>query len=314
MADEDANAQPSALRTIGDTPLVKLMRLPPEGAADVWVKLEYFNPTGSYKDRMALSVVEGAEARGELTPGGMLVEGTGGSTGTSLAFVASVKGYRFKVVSSDAFAAEKRKSMKAFGAELVIVPSESGKITADLIAEIMNKAERISRDEHGYLTRQFTNPDVPRGYQPMGEEILRQIGGAPSVFCAGVGTAGMLMGVATALRRAGAQTRIVALEPAESPMLTEGSAGPHGVEGIGVGKIPPLLDRALVDEVRCIAEATARETARALAAQEGIFAGVSSGLNVAAAIEIARELGAGHTVVTTAVDSGMKYLAGDLFD
>jgi cysteine synthase A len=307
------NIRPSTLHAIGNTPLVRLNKIVPPDSADVLVKLEYFNPTGSYKDRMALAMIEEAEKRGDLRPGMAVVEYTGGSTGSSLAFVCAVKGYRFRVVSSDAFAQEKLRTMQAFGAELTIVPSEGGKITPDLIPRMIEVARGIAAEGNSYWTNQFHNRDAVKGYQSIGREMLEQTDGTIHTYCGGVGTAGMLIGVATALREAGAQTRVVALEPATSPLLTTGKPGTHHVEGIGTGFMPPMLDQSLYAEARAVDEDLARQTARRMAREEGIFAGVSSGLNVAAALQLAQEIGPGHTVVTVAVDSGLKYLAGDLY-
>lgn len=303
----------SALDAIGNTPVVQLRRLVPPGHADVFVKLEYFSPTGSYKDRMALAMIEGAERRGALRPGMTVVEYTGGSTGSSLAFVCAVKGYRFRVVSSDAFAPEKLKTMSAFGAQLDIVPSAGGRITADLIPRMIARAQEIGGAEDCLMTDQFNNRDALVGYAQIGEELVRQFPQGITAFCGGVGVGGMLMGVAGVLKASAAGTRIVALEPASSPVLSEGRAGEHHVEGLGVGFVPPLLDPAFYDEVMSIPEDDARSMCRALATQEGLLVGTSSGLNVAAALKLARELGAGKTVVTVACDSGLKYLAGGLF-
>ena len=305
--------RPSTLHAIGNTPLVRLNKIVPPDSAEVLVKLEYINPTGSYKDRMALAMIEEAEKRGDLRPGMTVLEYTGGSTGSSLAFVCAVKGYRFRVVSSDAFAQEKLRTMQAFGAELTIVRSEGGKITPDLIPRMIEVAREMAADDNTYWTDQFNNCDAVTGYQTIGRELLEQTDGSLDVYCGGVGTAGMLVGVATALREGGAQTRVIALEPATSPLLTSGKPGTHHVEGIGTGFVPPMLDSSLYTEARAIDEALARQTARRMAREEGIFAGVSSGLNVAAALQIAQEIGPGHTVVTVAVDSGLKYLAGDLY-
>jgi cysteine synthase A len=279
----------------------------------VLVKLEYFNPTGSYKDRMALSMIEGAEARGDLRPGMTVVEYTGGSTGSSLAFVCALKGYAFKAVSSDAFAHEKLRTMRAFGAELIIVPSQGGQITPDLTPRMIEKARELAADEGTYWTDQLHNADIITGHERLGRELLEQVEGPIHTFCGAVGTAGMLMGVARVLRKANGHARIIALEPASSPAISIGKAGDHHVEGIGIGWVPPLLDGALYDEARGIDEGEARQMARRLAREEGIFAGVSSGLNVVGALQLAQELGPGHTVVTVAVDTGLKYLDGDLY-
>ena len=297
---------------IGNTPIVKLGDVVPAGSADVWVKLEWFNPTGSYKDRMALAMVEEAERRGDLTPGMTVVEYTGGSTGSSLAYVCAVKGYAFKVVSSDAFADEKLKTMQAFGADLTIVPSTGGKVTPDLVGRMMDVARQYAEEPGTYWTNQLHNADSIVGYRGVGAELADQLE-TIDVFCAAVGTAGLVTGVASALADAGSDARIVVLEPGSSPFITSGAAGSHGVEGIGIGFWPPLLDRDIFDESRAIDEGTAREMARRLAAEEGLLAGTSTGLNVVGAIQLAEELGPGHTVATVACDTGLKYLAGDLF-
>lgn len=304
----------SVLDAIGNTPLVQLQKMVPAESADVWVKLEYFNPTGSYKDRMALAMIEEAEKRGDLRPGMRVVEYTGGSTGSSLAFVCAVKGYPFTVVSSDAFAQEKLRTMQALGADLVLVPSHGGMITPDLIPRMMARAREIAADGDAYWTNQFHNADMVTGYLDIGRELVAQTPGPIHAFCGAVGTAGMLVGTAKGLRESGSEAGIVALEPSSSPVLSGGEAGAHHVEGIGVGFHPPLLDPSTYDAARSVDEKEARDTARRLAREEGIFTGVSSGLNVAGALEVARELGAGHTVVTVAVDSGLKYLSSDLFE
>ncbi len=301
----------SVLETIGGTPLVELTRLVPEGYARVFVKLEFYNPTGSYKDRMAKAMIEGAERRGELRPRSTVVEYTGGSTGSSLALVCSVKGYRLKLVSSDAFAKEKLDTMRALGAEVILIPSEGGRITPDLIPRARAEAKRIHEEEGAFWTDQFNNSDAVEGYSGIGREIFAQLDGAPDAFVGAVGTAGMLVGVSTALKKKG--TRIVALEPASSPILTQGRSGAHRVEGVGAGFAPPLLHRDFYDEVIAIDESDARDMARRLARQEGIFAGTSTGMNVLGALVQASRLGPGKRVVTVAVDTGLKYLAGDLY-
>ena len=313
MRDEKSQVRSSTLLAVGRTPVVQLQKVVPQNSAAVLVKLEYFNPTGSYKDRMALAMIEEAEKRGDLRPGMTVVEYTGGSTGSSLAFVCAVKGYPFKVVSSDAFAQEKLDTMRAFGADLEIEPSIGGQITPDLIPRMIARANEIAQSPGSYATDQFNNHDSKKGYAQIGYELLQQVDGPIDAFCGGVGTAGMLIGVAEALRSAGAQTRIVALEPASSAVISTGTPGTHHVEGIGTGFVPPLYDRKIVDEARGIDEEEARAMARRLAREEGIFAGISSGLNVVGALQLAQELGPGHTVVTVAVDSGLKYLAGDLY-
>lgn len=303
----------SPLEAIGMTPVVQLRKIVPPHAADVFVKLEYFNTTGSYKDRMALSMIEEAEARGDLRPGMTVVEYTGGSTGSSLAFVCAVKGYRFQVVSSDAFSKEKLDTMTAFGAELHIVRSEGGRVTPDLVPRMIKQAEILAEEEGTYFTNQLHNPDAVVGYRSIGKELVQQIEGDIDVFCGGVGTSGMLMGVAQEVKRSHSGARIVALEPSTSAVISGHDAGTHHIEGIGIGFVPPLLDDELYDEVRAIDEGEARRMARMLAKEEGIFAGTSSGLNIAAALQLAEEIGEGRRVATVAVDTGLKYLTGDLF-
>ncbi len=301
------------LEAIGNTPLVRLSKLVPEGAADVYVKLEFYNPTGSYKDRMALSMIERAEERGTLKAGMTVVEYTGGSTGISLAFVCAAKGYRCRIVSNDAVASEKLRAMEIFGAELEVLESHGGKLTADLVPRMMARAREIAAEGPSYATDQMNNPDMVAGYECLGEELLRQAPGPIHAFCAAVGTSGMLMGASRVLRSANPATRVVAFEPETSAVLSGGHAGTHGVEGVAPGFVPPQFDWDLVSEARAIPEEEGRRMAWELARREGLFAGTSSGLNVAGAIRIAKEIGAGNTVVTVAVDSGFKYLAGDLY-
>jgi cysteine synthase A len=303
----------SVLEAIGNTPLVQLRSVVPAGAARVFIKLEYYNPTGSYKDRMALSTIEGAERKGKLRPGMRVVEYTGGSTGSSLALVCAVKGYRFTPISSDAFAREKLDTMRAFGGDLMMVPSDGGKINAELFVRFREAVDREAADPNVFWADQFNNPDVVEGYAAMGRELLAQLESRIHAFCAAVGSGGMLVGVSRALKAGGCTARIVVLEPAESPVLSTGQSGSHRVEGVGVGFRPPHLQPGDYDEVRAVPEAAARAMARRLAREEGIFAGASTGLNVTAAVELARQLGPEATVVTVAVDSGLKYLSGDLY-
>jgi cysteine synthase A len=285
----------------------------PPDAADVLVKLEFYNPTGSYKDRMALAMIEGAERRGVLKPGVRVVEFTGGSTGSSLAMVCAAKKYRLLLLSSDAFAEEKLRTMRALGAELRIVPSEGGKVTPALFERFRTEIAALAAEPDTFWTDQFNNMDAIDGYAGIGRELLEQAGGRIDAFCGAVGTGGMMSGVIRALREGGSQARIVALEPASSPAMTEGRGGPHSVEGIATGRIPPHMAGKPYDEARAVREEDARAMARRLAREEGLLVGTSSALNITAAIDLARELGAGRTVATVAVDTGLKYLAGDLF-
>jgi cysteine synthase A len=309
----DTSAADSVLSAIGHTPLVRLRHVVSPADAEVVVKLELANPTGSYKDRMALAMIEGAEARGQLRPGMRVVEITGGSTGSSLGMVCAAKGYRLIVLSSDAFSREKLLTMEAFGAELRIVPSDGGKVTPALFDRFRKEIAVLAAEPDTFWTDQFHNEDAIRGYMGIGHELLEQTGGRLDAFCGAVGTGGMLSGVARALREGGSHARIIALEPSSSPAMTEGRAGAHSVEGIATGSIPPHMADRPYDEARAIDEREARATAQRLAREEGLFVGTSSGLNVAAALAVARELGPGHVVATVAVDTGLKYLAGDLF-
>ena len=304
----------SALGTIGSTPVLRLGQVVPDRSATVLVKLEYVNPTGSYKDRMALAMIDGAEAAGDLPPGMPVVEYTGGSTGSSLAFVCALKGHPLTIVTSDAFAIEKRRTIAVFGATLVIEPSIGGHITPDLIPRMMERAKRIAEQTGAYQTNQFHNARSLIGYRGIGRELATQVDGPIDAFCGGIGTGGMITGVSRELRDRGQATRIVGLEPASSPVLSTGVRGSHHIEGVGVGFVPPIIGPGDVDEVRGIDEKEARAMALRLAREEGVFAGTSTGMNVVGALALARELGPGKTVVTVAVDSGLKYLSGDLYE
>jgi len=306
--------RPGGLLAIGGTPVVRLAHLADEGCAEVWVKMEAANPTGSYKDRMALAMIEAAEADGRLRPGQLVVEYTGGSTGSSLAFVCAVKGYPLRIVSSDAFADEKIRTMRAFGADVELIPSPDG-ITPDLIPSMMRRAAEITAQTGAFATDQFNNTDMVDGYRRLGEELIDQLRGPPpiSAFCSYVGTAGCFLGVSRALAAALPHVHRVVVEPAESAVLSGGPPGTHHIEGGGIGHRPPQLHPADYDEVVAIPEAQAFQTARQAARAEGIFSGPSTGANLAAAVSIAGRLGPGHRVVTVQVDSGLKYLTGQLY-
>jgi len=301
------------LDAIGNTSMVQLRRLVPPGCADVFVKLEWENPTGSMKDRMAVAVISRPEADGRLKPGDTVVEYTGGSTGASLALVCGAKGYRIRIVSSDAFSREKLDQMRALGAELVLVPSEGGLTTKKLILDMIEAARTLSREPHTYWTDQLGNHDSIAGYHPLGEEIWQQTGGGADAFVHCVGTGASSRGVATVLKGHKPGVRVVAVEPGESPVLSGGRPGPHKIEGVGVGYTPPLWDPSVVDDVVPVPTADAKAMARRLAREEGLFAGTSSGANVVAAIQVARQLGPGAKVVTLMADSGLKYLTTDVF-
>lgn len=298
---------------IGDTPLVRLERVVPDGCGAVWLKLESGNPTGSYKDRLALALIGNALDRGDLHPGQRVVEYTGGSTGTALAFVAARLSVEFLAVSSDAFSETKLRSMRAYGASVLVEPSEGGAITPELIGRMQARAMELSEEPGSFYADQFGSPDVRAAYQPMGTEIAEQTEGRVDVICAGVGTGGALMGTVDALDALGVEPDVIALEPAQSPLLTTGVGGPHHVEGIGVGFEPPFLDRERCCDIRTVDENQAMQMARRLAAEEGLLCGTSTGLNVCAAIELAEERGPDSHVVTLGCDSGAKYLTGDLF-
>jgi len=302
----------SVLHTIGRTPVVRLHKVVPPDSADVYVKLEYFNPTGSYKDRMALAMIEGAEQRGALRPGMRVIEYTGGSTGSSLAMVCAIKGYEFHPLSSDAFAQEKLDTMRAFGADLEIVQSDGGKVTPALFDRFKARIAELIKDPNNFWTEQFQNTDALDGYANIGHELAEQVGHIDA-YVGAVGSAGMLVGVSRALKAAGSKARIVALEPSTSPFLTTGKGGPHRVEGTAAGFWPPHLTKDMYDEVRVIDENEGRAMAKRVAREEGVFAGTSSGVNIVAAVKLAQELGPGKVVATVAVDTGLKYLAGDLY-
>ena len=302
------------LSAIGNTPVVQLARMADEGCAEVWVKMEAANPTGSYKDRMALAMIEAAEADGRLRPGQLVVEYTGGSTGSSLAFVCAVKGYPLRIVSSDAFAQEKVRTMRALGAEVELIPSPEG-ITPDLIPSMMRRAAEITAQTGAFATDQFNNTDMVDGYRTLGEELLDQLPGPPpvSAFCSYVGTAGCFLGVSRVLAARFPGLHRVVVEPGESAVLSGRPPGTHHIEGGGIGRRPPQLHTADYDEIIAVSEAEAFQTARRAARQEGIFSGPSTGANLAAALSLARRLGRGHRVVAIQVDSGLKYLASQLY-
>ena len=301
------------LRSIGNTSLVRLRRVVPKTSADVLVKLEWENPTGSMKDRMALAVISAAEADGRLKPRGTVVEYTGGSTGTSLGLVCAAKGHRLKIVTSDAFSREKRDHMEALGAELTLVPSDGGRMTKQLFLNMIEAARTLSREPGTFWVDQLENTDSITGYRGLGEEIWRQTDGKIDAFVQSVGTGASSRGVATVLRAQKRGVKVVAVEPAESPVLGGGPPGAHRIEGIGIGFLPPLFDRSLVDEILPVSTEEAMEMARRLAREEAIFAGTSSGGNVVAALRVAERLGPGGTVVTLMIDSGLKYVSTDVY-
>ena len=301
------------LQAIGNTSLIRLSKVVPPDCAQVFAKLEWENPTGSMKDRMAQALISRPEADGRLKPGYTIVEGTGGSTGASLAMICAVKGYRIKIVTSDAFSREKRDQMQAFGADLTLVPSEGGRTTKKLILDMVETARAISKEPKTYWTDQLHNPDGIAGYYPLGEEIWSQTGGQVDAFVHSVGTGASSRGVATVLKRYNPDLEVGIVEPGESPVLSGGQPGPHKIEGVGIGYTPPLYDPQLVDAVIAVATEDAKAMARRLAREEGLFAGTSAGANVIAAMQIGQRLGPGATVVTLLPDSGLKYLGTDVY-
>ncbi|MGE0480030.1 MAG: PLP-dependent cysteine synthase family protein [Phycisphaerae bacterium] len=301
------------LGAIGNTSIVALRHVVPTGSATILAKLEWENPTGSMKDRMAQAVISRAEQDGRLQPGGTVVEYTGGSTGASLALVCAVKGYRIRIVSSDAFSKEKLDHMRALGAELILVPSEGGLTTKKLILDMIEKARELGAEPGAYCTDQLRNVDSIAGYHALGEEIWNQTAGRVDAFVHSVGTAASSRGVATVLKRRKPGVRIVVVEPAESAVLSGGPPGPHKIEGVGIGYTPPLWDPSVIDGIEAVATAEAKEMARRLAREEGLFAGTSSGANVIAALRVAERLGPDATVVTLLCDSGLKYVSTDVY-
>lgn len=303
----------SVLNAIGNTPLIELARLAPPGSARVMAKLEWANPTGSMKDRMARAAIEGAEADGRLRPGRTVVEYTGGTTGVSLAFVCAAKDYKLRIVFSDAFSEEKALMMQALGAEITIVPSDNKGITEKLIKEMIERARIMSQEPDHWWSDQLNNRDAIKGYYPLGEEIWKQTEGRVNAFVHVVGTAHSIHGTTATLWEHNRDIRIFAVEPAESTVLSGGSSGAHNIEGIGIGFIPPLWEPDQVDEILTVSTNEAKAMARRLAREEGIFAGTSSGANVVAAQRVAERLGPKATVVTIIVDSGLRYLSTDVY-
>jgi cysteine synthase A len=301
------------LAGIGQTPLIELRKVVPPASARVLAKLEWANPTGSMKDRMALAVIEAAETRGLIRPGDTVVEYTAGTTGISLAFVCAAKGYRLHAVFSDAFSDEKRRTMEAFGATVEDVPSDRRQITEQLIKSMIARAGQISEQPGHWWCDQLTNHDATIGYYALGEEIWEQSGQRVDAFVHAVSTAHSIHGASKALRGHRPDLEVVAVEPAESAVLSGGPSGAHRIEGIGIGFIPPLWEPHEVDAIEQVTTEEAVSMSRRLAREEAIFAGTSSGANVVVALRAAERLGAGGVVSTVIVDSGLRYLSTDLY-
>ncbi len=313
MADSTKSGRTGALAGIGNTPLIRLSKMSGPSQAEVWVKLEAANPTGSYKDRMALAMIEGAESRGDLTQGMTVVEYTGGSTGSSLAFVCALKGYPLRIVTSDAFAPEKLKTMAAFGADLEIIESPGG-IHPELIPTMMRRAAEIVAETGAFATDQFNNRDALVGYRMIGYEVVEQLGERVDAFCAFVGVGGCFVGATEAIRETWPEAARVIIEPEESAVISGATPGTHRIEGGGVGFVPPHIVDDGYDRVETVSTDVAVATAREVAVTDGVWTGPSGGANIRVALLLASELGPGHRVVTVQPDSGLKYLAGNLYD
>ena len=296
------------LETIGNTPIVKLNRVVPEDAADVYVKLEFFNPGGSIKDRIALAMIEKAEKEGKLKPGSKIVEPTSGNTGIGLAAVASAKGYQLTIIMPETMSDERKKIIRAYGAELILTDGKGG------MAASIAKAKELVENEGYFMPMQFENPANPEIHElTTGKEIVEAFeGDLPDAFVAGVGTGGTLTGIGRALKKAG-DVKVYALEPAESPLLKEGKKGPHKIQGISAGFIPKTLDQEIFDGIVEVSSDDAFETAREVARLEGFLPGISAGANIHGAIELAKKLGMGKKVITVAPDNGERYLSTALY-
>lgn len=295
---------------IGHTPLVQLNRVVPAGAATVLVKLEFFNPGGSVKDRIGLSMIQAGEASGQLQPGGTIVEPTSGNTGVGLAMVAAAKGYHLIIMMPESMSVERRKLIQGYGAELVLTPGAEGMPGA------IKRAKELAQSKGYFMPMQFDNPANPAIHeQTTGPEIIEALGGkAPEAFVAGVGTGGTLTGVGRALKKADPNVQIYALEAAESPMLKEGHGGKHKIQGISAGFVPSVLDTKLYQDIIEVTSDQALTMARRVSREEGFLPGISAGANIYGAVELAKKLGAGKTVVTIAPDNGERYLSTELFE
>jgi cysteine synthase A len=304
-----SGAPRTILDCIGNTALLGLRNVVPANGARILLKLESENPTGSMKDRMALAMIEAAEADGRLASGGSVVEYTGGSTGVSLALVCAVKGYPLHIVTSDAFAREKLEHMRILGAKLQVIASESGRMTEKLTRDMVEAARIIAAETGAFWTDQLKNRDQLAAYHALAEEIWAQTGGRIDGFVQSVGTAASLLGTAERLRRHDERIAIVAVEPAESPVLSGGKTGAHKIDGIGAGFVVPLWRDDVADRIELVSADEVKAMAMRLAREEGIFAGTSTGANVVAALRLAERLGPDATVVTIMCDTGMKYLS-----
>jgi len=300
----------SVTELIGKTPIMRLNKLAGPEAAEVLLKLEFFNPGGSIKDRIGIAMILDAEAKGLIKPGGTIVEPTSGNTGIGLAVAAAARGYRLVIVMPDSMSAERRQMLKAYGADLVLTPGDQG------MAGAVRKAEELVRENRGwFMPNQFANPSNPEiHYRTTGPEIWQAVEGRLDYFVAGVGTGGTLTGTARYLKERTPELKVIAIEPKNSPVLSGGQPGLHLIQGIGPGFVPEVLDMSLVDEVVQVSDEDAYRITRRLAREEGLLVGISSGAAVWAALEIAGRLGSGHRILAIAPDTGERYLSTGVFD
>jgi cysteine synthase A len=303
----------SILAAVGNTSLVQLRHVVPNNGANIFAKLEWQNPTGSMKDRMALGLISKMEAERRIKRGDTIIEYTGGSTGTSLAFVCGAKGYKMHAVSCKAFSQEKLDHMTALGAQLTLVPYDGQGMRREMFLQMIAAAKKLASESNMFWVNQIENPDTILGYIPLGEEIWKQTDGKVDAFVQPVGTGASLRGVAMVLKRYKPNVKIIAWEPAESPVLSGGERGAHDIEGIGIGYRPALWDESFVDDVLAVSTEEAKAMARRVAREEGIFAGTSSGGNICASLRVAERLAPNSNVVTLSIDSGLKYVSTDLY-
>jgi cysteine synthase len=296
------------LERIGNTSLLLLHRIVPTNGALIFLKMETENPTGSMKDRMALAMIRAAERDGRLKAGARVVEYTGGSTGVSLSLVCAVKGHPLEIVTSDAFAEEKLVHMRVLGANLHILKSDEGRMTEKLTRDMIAAAGRIADKTGAFWTDQMQNTDQLAAYHLMADEIWQQRYGKIDAFVQSVGTGASIRGISEELRRRKPDIKIVAVEPAESPVLSGGPSGAHKIDGVGAGYVVPLWHDGIADKIERVSTEEATHMALRLAREEGLFAGTSTGANVVAALRVAEEVGPDSTVVTVMCDTGMKYL------
>ena len=295
---------------IGNTPLVKLNRLTDADSADIYVKVEAFNAGGSVKDRIALNIIETAEREGQLKPGDTIIEATSGNTGVGLSLVGAAKGYKVITIMPDSMSIERRQLMTAYGTEVLLTPAAEG------FGAAVQKAEELSQQPGYFWARQFGNPANPSiHYQTTGQEIIQAFDGeTPDAFVAGIGTGGTITGVGRALKEKNAAVQIIGVEPEEAPFISKGQKGKHRIQGISAGFLPTILDKDIINDFELIPSELAIETAKKLAATEGILTGISSGAAVAAALRVAKKLGKGKTVVALLPDTGERYLSTGIFN